>query len=233
MKILAIGPDAASLESSCGVTLEKFAREGNQVSIITIRDPIPSKSPREGDQVSANKATSRNDETLRRGISSVQSRKSFEKRGIHILSLVSDFDCSTITQRNGDLLSEQVSKVGPDMVIVPSLKSNDETARVLSRSALIACRGIGSILMYGDRVERDSNQFSPHVTFQFTSMLAEHTAARKRTAEQSSVPERTTSSSTVEGSRKDVHPATVDAPDSESFESHRLLLLQDEASRWL
>jgi hypothetical protein len=231
MKILAIGSEAADLERSCGSTLEKFAREGHRVSVIIAKDLRPSKPNREVLSASANKVINL-DESSNESVGVVEF---FGRRGIHEVSFVSDFDYSEITQRNGDLLHEHVSKFKPELVIIPFWKSNDDASRVLARSALIACRGIGSILMYGDRAQRDSlQQLASNVTFQMTSTLSGNDSTGVLVGEHLGRINLTSGASVV------MDPAKRQDPDAnreilltESFESHRLLLLHEVETDWL
>lgn len=211
MKVLAIGSDVASLTSYCGATLEKLSREGHQVSIAIACSsnqlpPVaelnkgvhPNTAKSEPSAALANLSNKEND-----GVGSL-----LQKRWTAELSYVLDFDYSAVTQRNGDLLTERITKIKPDLVIIPYWKAADDAARILSRSALIACRGIGSILMYnGNRKSDASDQFAPNVTFPVA---------------RDSLGGDSISSDNIDT-----------ASSTETLESHRLLLLHDNAVDWL
>ena len=151
------------------------------------------------------------------------------------------FDYSAITQANADAVNLIIKTVKPTLVIIPSWKSPNDKRKILARTSLIACRGIGTILMY--ELDINNTGFNPNITFEGS-------------VDRSLVPQQHASNDTEEVSRTTTSTATttpnqdeIDYPKpfanksmlqhkgskasgyeqvQEEFESHRTLLLEEE-----
>jgi hypothetical protein len=80
--------------------------------------------------------------------------------GISNISFTEEFDYSSVTQNNALILKSVIQKVTPELVIIPFWKSRNHKLNILSKTSLIACRGIGNILMYN--FSRNS-KFNPNI----------------------------------------------------------------------
>lgn len=189
MKVAAIGLTALEIDFACLATLSKFVREGHEVYIIVASD--------------AKSIDWTEDEA----------RNFFEEFGLANMHCVDRRDYSTVTQENASALDAYIKKFKPDMAIMPYWKSQNQQRKILARTALIACRGIGSILMY----ELDKNPgFTPTISF---VVSAKELAAKVSAIESGSILGLTVR-------------AAVDNSDTaaESFECHRMSLVEDS---WL
>jgi len=101
----------------------------------------------------------------------VSRRKSFPAEGQSLKDLIRNlgisdiffldgFDYSGITQHNADLIYSFVRRLEPSVVIMPYWKSADNSRKNLARCALIASRGIGTILMYAVD-SKDGPEYAP------------------------------------------------------------------------
>jgi hypothetical protein len=81
------------------------------------------------------------------------------------------FDYTSVTQDNAFVINSIVSEIIPQLVIMPFWKSYNDEYNVLSRTSLIACRGIPNILMYNFYKEV---KFNPNI--QLTLSHAEASA---------------------------------------------------------
>ena len=159
--------------------------------------------------------------------------------GITQTFIIEKFDYSAITQVNADAVNSYIKNVKPSLVIMPSWKSPNHFRKILARTSLIACRGIGTILMY----ELDANNisFNPDVTFeasvecsltleqqqQRTSNITE-TAARTTAAnDQDEIDDAKTFKNKSMVQHKDFKASNYKRLE-EKFESHRTLLLEEE-----
>jgi hypothetical protein len=105
------------------------------------------------------------------------------------IHFVDGFDYCAITQSNADKINAWIKKLGPKLVFIPHWKSTNPDELILGRTSLIACRGIGNILMYEPQ---DNNNFVPSVLFP-----------------------------------KSANRTDLNSDESESYESHRILLLDE------
>jgi hypothetical protein len=141
------------------------------------------------------------------------------------------FDYSAITQANADGVNSHIKNVKPSLVIMPSWKSPNHKRKILARTSLIACRGIGTILMY----ELDANNisFNPNIIFEvpIEHSVIQHrtnnTAETTTTADQHEINniKTFTNSSILEDKR---YKTRSYERLEEKFESHRTLLLEEE-----
>jgi LmbE family N-acetylglucosaminyl deacetylase len=136
MRVAAIASSLSELRSACSVALSRLAADGHEVHAVIVSRGAPPAASREG-QADRNIGVSR----------------------IH---LVHDFDYSAITQANADKINACVKIIEPLVVIMPHWKSTNPDHMILARTSLVACRGIGSILMYEIN---DNANFTPTILF--------------------------------------------------------------------
>ncbi len=150
------------------------------------------------------------------------------------------FDYSAITQANADAVNLIIKTVKPTLVIIPSWKSPNDKRKILARTSLIACRGIGTILMY----ELDPNNTSFNPTMEFDASVNPSLIKQQSTknnsdnnnyAKEISRPsinqgeiDNTKSFENKDVSRhKDLKTSIRYEQIQERFESHRTLLLEE------
>jgi hypothetical protein len=190
MKIAALGLTALEIDLACITTLKKLNQEGHEVHIIVASD-------RDSIDWTAEEAKS-----------------FFEKFNLSNIVIMDKRDYSVVTQENANALNAHIKKINPDLAFMPSWKSLNARRKILARTALIACRGIGSIMMY----ELDKNPaFNPTVSF---AISASEPAAKLSSTESGS----SSLSLTVQTGQPNTD--TI----SESFECHRVSLVSDN---WL
>jgi hypothetical protein len=235
MKVMVFACSALDVDEHCGTTISNLARNGHEISIVVAREKNNSASTELSEALEKTARKKRYIEilysVLEKGLPEDRAKALFERYGLHELFLASDFDYSAITQKNADILSSYRNKLEPDMVIIPYWKSADERQRILARTVLIACRGVGSVLMYGGDVAGSS--FNPNVTFNLSSPMhsagSDELVTPDRLGVNTNIPPReqvTSVSINPVGQKCDI--ASVGA-----FESHRLLLLEHEDIDWL
>lgn len=136
--VLFISPSIRDLYMSCAGTITRFTEGGySTYGLIIIQTNIPDTQDQKKESIEIN--------TKRMGISKTY--------------VVSGFDYSTVTQNNADLLNRVVQAVSPSIVIMPFWQSTNQFYRILAKSALIACRGIGTIFMYD--FDRNNPRYDP------------------------------------------------------------------------
>lgn len=212
MKVAAIGLTTLELDIACKVTLSKFVQEGNEVHIIIARD-FSNVDWKES-----------------------EARSFFDKAGLANIHFMDKRDYSIITQENASALNSVIRAIKPNMVIMPFWKSLNLKRKILARTALIACRGIGNVLMY----ELDKNpSFVPTVNFS----IRDNNLSRRAISEIEEVDDRGLTLSKLALTKTtititDMQPSigasgagSNNKGDSdtaiEAFESHRLSLVED------
>lgn len=215
MKVAVIGSAASEIISSCNVTISSLAKGGHKVYAII----APSES-------SESSLTSSSEITTE--------QKLLAEVGVVQTFHIEKFDYSAITQANADAVNVHIRDVNPSLVIMPSWKSSSHMRRILARVSLIACRGIGTVLMY----EHDTNKtdFVPSVIFE----VSVEPASIER---QDNIAKTTTTTGIVQSeediNKRDLtdnfmqenkHSKTALKPEviKEKFESHRTLLLEED-----
>jgi len=158
--------------------------------------------------------------------------------GITQTFIIEKFDYSAITQVNADAVNSYIKNVKPSLVIMPSWKSPNHFRKILARTSLIACRGIGTILMY--ELDANNTSFNPNVTFEasvecsLTLEQQQHTSNITETAARTSAA---TDQEEIDDAKTFKNKSMVQHKDSkasnykrleEKFESHRTLLLEEE-----
>jgi hypothetical protein len=210
MKVVVIGCAPSEIISSCRITISSLAKEGHMIySIIAPSDESERSS-------------------LLPEIANVQQLAAI---GITQTFLMDRFDYSAITQINADTVKSYIENIKPSLVIMPSWKSPNHIRKILARTSLIACRGIGTILMY----ELDANNisFNPNIIFEvpIEHSVIQHrtnnTAETTTTADQHEINniKTFTNSSILEDKR---YKTRSYERLEEKFESHRTLLLEEE-----
>jgi hypothetical protein len=84
---------------------------------------------------------------------------SLQSNAFHIYTIKS-FDYGRVTQANVNALRSVIDELKPSLAIIPSFKAFKDGLGILAKSALLACRPIGSIIMYGPT---GSKRFKPSV----------------------------------------------------------------------
>lgn len=219
MKVAVIGCDPSDIVSACRLTISRLAKEGHK--IYAILAPL---------NTSSESSSSLSFSEI------VKGQKLLAEIGITQTFLIETFDYSAITQKNADAVNSHIKHVQPSLVIMPSWKSPNYERRILARASLIACRGIGTILMY----ELDSNNtgFVPNIIFQVS---AEHAAASiQRTNNIIETTITTTGQDITDIGKKKKTFTNISTLEKagyktinhevqeEKFESHRTLLLEED-----
>jgi hypothetical protein len=125
MKIIALSCIPLDLEISCFGTLSKYIKDGHEVSlIISQSEQIWTK-----EALNAIKASSR-------------------IIGISQIYFVKELNLSSVTQDNVNKLRSHIESLNPTVAIFPSIRTQDERRKTFAKSSLLACRGIGNIIMY-------------------------------------------------------------------------------------
>ena len=223
MKVAVIGCDPSDIVSACRLTISRLAKEGHK--IYAILAPL---------NTSSESSSSLSFSEI------VKGQKLLAEIGITQTFLIETFDYSAITQKNADAVNSHIKHVQPSLVIMPSWKSPNYERRILARASLIACRGIGTILMYD--LGTKNTGFVPNIIFQVS---AEHAAAAASIQRTNNIIETTitttgqditdigkkkkktfTNISTLE--KAGYKTINHEVQEEEKFESHRTLLLEED-----
>jgi hypothetical protein len=209
MKVVVIGCAPSEIISACRITITSLAKEGHMIySIIA-----PS-----------------NESERSSFLPEIANVPQLAAIGITQTFLIDRFDYSAITQINSDTVNSYIEDIKPSLVIVPSWKSPNHIRKILARTSLIACRGIGTILMY----ELDANNisFNPNITFK---VPVERSLIQHRTNNTTETP--TTDQHEINNIKTFIDSSMLEDKCSktssyeqleEKFESHRTLLLEEE-----
>ena len=216
MKVAVIGCDPSEIVSACRLTVSRLAKEGHK--IYAILAPLNASS-----ELSSLSSFSE----------IVKGQKLLAEIGITQTFLIETFDYSAITQINADAVNSHIKHVQPSLVIMPSWKSPNYERRILARASLIACRGIGTILMY--ELDTSNTGFAPNIIFQVS---AEHAASIQRTNNIVETTVTTTGQDIMDIRKKTfTNISTLEKAGNktinhevqeEKFESHRTLLLEED-----
>jgi hypothetical protein len=139
MKIVAIGSLPYDLELACFGTLSRCIKAGHDVYLII------AKNKTKWTQTKMDKLA-----------------KASQQIGVSQVCFTERFELSAVTQDNAVVLASFLKTISPAVVIMPFWKSHNQMRRILANNSLIACRGVGSILMY--EVEKN-RAFRPSVYF--------------------------------------------------------------------
>jgi hypothetical protein len=216
MIVAVIGCAASDILSVCHITIASLAKQGHR--IYAILAPYSESEP---------SSSSLSENTNVQQLAAI---------GITQTFLIDRFDYSAITQSNADAINSYIKSVKPSVVIMPSWKSLNHFRKILARTSLIACRGVGTILMY--ELDANNTSFNPNITFEgsvelslkqqhlHTNILTEKATTTAITAQDEINDIKTfTNNSTLysKGFKTSGYQRL-----EEKFESHRTLLLEEE-----
>jgi hypothetical protein len=205
MRAAVIGCTSSEIISACQLTISRLAKEGHSIYAI-IAPSTASESPL---------------------FAEIQMVPKLAAIGITQTFLLEKFDYSAITQLNADAVNSYIRNVEPSLVIMPSWKSSNNMRRILARTSLIACRGIGTILMY--ELDANNTSFNPVITFEVSREIAPiqdtNNIIEDGTVQDEIDIATFTNNSMLENktSRTSTHEGL-----GEKFESHRILLLEEQ-----
>lgn len=211
MNVALIGCTPSEIISACQLTISRLVKEGHKIYAI-----IPSFS----NASESSPSSSAFSETLM--------VPKLAAIGITETFFIDKFDYSAITQINADAVNSYIKDVKPSLVIMPSWKSPNNMRRILARTSLIACRGIGTILMY--ELDAQNTNFHPTVTFEMSREPAfvqgTNNLVEKNGAEQNEINVNAfTKDSLLQSKASQTnHYKRLE----EKFESHRTLLLEEQ-----
>ena len=126
MEIAAIFCFPLDLEVTSFGTLYRHSKAGHEVNVIIIRDGINLWTPKYKDLLYS----------------------SCKQISVSRVQFCDKFDFSSVTQNNAMRVNTVIREMDPEMVIIPFWKSVNHKCAILSRTSLIACRGIPNIIMY-------------------------------------------------------------------------------------
>jgi hypothetical protein len=211
MKVLVIGCAPSEIISACRITITSLAKEGHMIySIIAPSDESERSS-------------------LLPEIANVPQLAAI---GIIQTFLIDRFDYSAITQINADTVKSYIENIKPSLVIMPSWKSPNHIRKILARTSLIACRGIGTILMY--ELDANNTSFNPNVIFE---VPVERSVVQHRTNNATETTTTTTDQHKINNIKTFTNSSILEDKRyktssyerlEEKFESHRTLLLEEE-----
>lgn len=212
MNVALIGCTPSEIISACQLTISRLVKEGHKIYAI-----IPSSS----NAAESSPSSSAFSETLM--------VPKLAAIGITGTFLIDKFDYSAITQINADAVNSYIKDVKPSMVIMPSWKSPNNMRRILARTSLIACRGIGTILMY--ELDAQNTNFYPTVTFEmsrepaFVQGTNNNLVEKNGTEQNEIIVNAFTKDSLLQSKASQTnHYKRLE----EKFESHRTLLLEEQ-----
>jgi hypothetical protein len=210
MKVLVIGCAPSEIISACRIMITSLAKKGHMIySIIAPSDDSERSSL----------------------LPEIANIRQLAAIGVAQTFLIDRFDYSAITQINSDTLKSYIENIMPSLVIMPSWKSPNYIRKILARTSLIACRGIGTILMY--ELDANNTSFNPNITVE---VQVEHSLIQHRT---NNATETTSTADQYEINNMKTFTNNSMLEDKrsktssyerleEKFESHRTLLLEEE-----
>jgi hypothetical protein len=213
MKVAVIGYAPSEIISAFHLTISRLTEEGHRIYAII----VPS---------NASKSSSSS-------FSEIAKVPKLATIGITQTFLIKKFDYSAITQVNADAVNSYIKHVEPSLVIMPSWKSSNHMRSILARVSLIACRGIGAILIY----ELDINNigFVPNLIFEASvepgsiqranNIVETITTSVVQDGMEMKKKKTFTNNSMLEN--KDSKTISCEVLE-EKFESHRTLLLEEK-----
>jgi hypothetical protein len=212
--VAVIGSNSSEILSACQITVANLAKGGHRTYAI-IASEQESESPPSPSPEAANIPP-------------------LDTIGIAQTFSIDRFDYSAITQANADAVNSIIKNIKPSLVIMPSWKSPNPKRKILARSSLIACRGIGSILMY-ELDASNTSLFNPTVIFEADmnrSLNQEKYPNNNNNYEDDNIKEISGTTTTVtdqnESKEDDTFTNKSTMLQQEKLESHRTLLLEDE-----
>jgi hypothetical protein len=201
--IAVIGCDPSEILSACQLTITSLAKGGHTTYAII--------APSDESEFSSSSVLPENPNIPQLAAIGITETFSIDR-----------FDYSAITQANADGVNSHIKNVKPSLVIMPSWKSPNHKRKILARTSLIACRGIGTILMY--ELDANNTSFNPNITFEAS---VTETAAKTIATDQDEIDD----AKTFTDKSMLLHEASKASSYErleEKFESHRTLLLEEE-----
>lgn len=208
MKVAVIGCAPSEIISACQLTISRLVKEGHKIyAIIT----------------SSSNGSSESSSPL----SEIRKVTDLTSIGITETFIIEKFDYSTITQSNADAVNFYIKDVEPSLVIIPSWKSSNNERRILARTSLIACRGIGTILMY--ELDAQNTSFNPTITFEMAREPASVQVTNNIVEDSTEQNEISTRAFKNDSALQSKASQTNNYKGlEEKFESHRTLLLEEQ-----
>jgi hypothetical protein len=217
MIVAVIGCAPSDILSACHITIASLAKEGHRIYAIV--------APSSESESSSSSSLPEN--------TNVQQLAAI---GITQTFLLDRFDYSAVTQSNADAINSYIKSVKPSVVIMPSWKSLNHFRKILARTSLIACRGVGTILMY--ELDANNTGFNPNITFEGSVELS---LKQQKQLHTNILREKATTAITAQDEINDIKTFTNNSVLhskgfkaisyqrlEEKFESHRTLLLEEE-----
>jgi hypothetical protein len=217
MIVAVIGCAASDILSVCHITIASLAKQGHR--IYAILAPYSESEP-------SSSSSSLSENTNIQQLAAI---------GITQTFLLDRFDYSAITQSNADAINSYIKSVKPSVVIMPSWKSLNHLRKILARTSLIACRGVGTILMY--ELDANNTGSNPNITFEGSAELS----LKQQQLHTNILTEKATTAITAQDEINDIKTFTNNSMLhgkgfkassyqrlEEKFESHRTLLLEEE-----
>jgi hypothetical protein len=210
MKVVVIGCAPSEIISMCRITITSLAKEGHMIySIIA-----PSN---ESEQSSL--------------LPEIANVPQLAAIGITQTFLIDRFNYSAITQINADRLKSYIENIMPSLVIIPSWKSPNHIRKILARTSLIACRGIGTVLMY--ELDANNTGFNPNITVEVPverSLMQHRTNNTTETTTTTDQHEINNIKTFIDSSMLEDKRSKTSSYErlEEKFESHRTLLLEED-----
>jgi hypothetical protein len=216
--IAVIGCDPSEILSACQLTITSLAKGGHTTYAII--------APSDESEFSSSSVLPENPNIPQLAAIGITETFSIDR-----------FDYSAITQANADGVNSHIKNVKPSLVIMPSWKSPNHKRKILARTSLIACRGIGTILMY--ELDANNTSFNPNITFEASveRYLLQQQQQHANNAEKRAGTTITTDQDEIDDSKTFANESILEHKDSkagsyerleEKFESHRALLLEEE-----
>ena len=215
MKVAVIGCTPSEILSACHTTIASLAKEGHMIyAIIAPSDEL---------------------ESLSSSLPEIANVPELAATGITQTFIIDAFDYSAISQVNADAVNSHIKNVKPSLVIMPSWKSPNHLRMILARTSLIACRGIGTILMY--ELDANNTSFNPNITFEASVENSLITATTCKQCRKKSKDYYYCNQDEIDDTKTFANKSMLQHEDSkassyerleEKFESHRTLLLEEE-----
>jgi hypothetical protein len=215
--VAVIGCDPSDILSACHITVTSLAKGGHTVYAAIARSE-------ESESTSSPSSPA----------PEIANISQLAAIGITHTFPIDRFDYSAITQANADAVNSIIKNVKPTLVITPSWKSPNHRRKILARTSLIACRGIGTILMY--ELDANNESFNPNITFEASVerslILQQHSNNAEKIAGTAA-----TNQDEIDDTKTFENKSVLQHKDSkainyrrleEKFESHRTLLLEEE-----
>lgn len=146
MTVVAVSCVPAELETCCYGTLSRYIRKGHDVHLIIAINPAWTDELRE------------------------ITRKNSRSLGAKGVVELDDFDFGEVTQENVQSLREIMERLNPEIVIIPNTNTQMQMSPILAKSALLASRRVGNVIMYDSNAAiRSENDLDSKLVFRISS----------------------------------------------------------------